>query len=135
MNRTAAGHKDPGRWFENGATDSPPLLQVQAIDLDFDGWTDVVGLSERRRPVLLHNDGQRLVHRKDAFGPEDGWPRDLVGTAVGLFSGGKYLDLIVWSEAGGLLLHVNQGNGNHALKLVLSGHRRVESFGPFADLE
>ena len=53
---------DADHWFHEGATDSPPLRQAQAIDLDLDGWTDVVGLSQEGKPVLLHNDGTgRLV--------------------------------------------------------------------------
>ena len=56
--------------FTNGATDSPPLRQAQAVDLDLDGWTDIVGISQDRQPVLLHNDGAgRLVHRHDALCP------------------------------------------------------------------
>src|SRR5207249_837205 len=40
------GEKDISRWFRTGAVDSPALLQALAIDLDLDGWTDIVGLSE-----------------------------------------------------------------------------------------
>src|SRR5439155_23709605 len=92
--RPAGGERDVGRWFEAGATSSPPLLQAQAVDLDADGWTDVVGLSEQRRPVLLHNDGKRLVHRAEALGADASWPGDLVAVAVGYFRGGKGADLV-----------------------------------------
>src|SRR5262249_37817742 len=34
-----------------------------------------------------------------------------------------------WSEAGGLQLHLNKGNGRHGLQLELAGHRRVSPQG------
>jgi hypothetical protein len=111
------------KWFQPGATNSPPLLQAQAIDLDLDGWTDVVGLSAQRKPVLLHNDGHRLVHRREALGADAAWPNDLVAVTVGDFSGHGLPDLLVWSETEGLQLHVNQGNRNHGLRLTLTGLR------------
>ncbi len=39
------GSEDPATWFHRLETNAPPLLQAQAIDIDLDGWTDVVGLS------------------------------------------------------------------------------------------
>ena len=67
---------DAKRW-EPGATNAPPLRQAHAVDIDLDGWTDVVGLSNDGRPVLLHNDGAgRLVARPDAFGPATDLPAD-----------------------------------------------------------
>jgi tetratricopeptide (TPR) repeat protein len=116
-------------WFAAGATNSPSLIQAQAIDIDLDGWTDVVGLSENRLPVLLHNDGTRLVHVKDAFGLDANWPKDLAGVIVADFDGDGFPDLLVWSEASGLQLHLNQKNGNHGVLLRLTGHRHVHSSG------
>jgi hypothetical protein len=126
VHERAESDTPPERWFRAGDTNSPPLLQAQAIDLDLDGWTDVVGLSEQRRPVLLHNDGGRLVHKAQALGLDDAWPRDLIGVAVGDFDGDGYPDFVVWSEAKGLQLHVNQKNGNHGVILELVGHRRAD---------
>src|SRR5262249_8648274 len=115
--------------FRAGATNSPPLLQALAIDIDHDGWTDVIGLSEQHRPVLLHNDGERLLHALQAFGADSAWPGDLIAVTVADLDGDGYSDLIVWSESAGLQVHRNQGNGNHAVRLTLSGHRRVEPAG------
>jgi hypothetical protein len=122
LNRSAAD-RPVAQWFQPGATNSPPLLQAQAVDLDLDGWTDVVGLSAQRKPVLLHNDGRRLVHRREALGADAAWPGDLVAVAVGAFGGHGRPDLLVWSEHEGLQLHSNLGNGNHGLRLSLTGLR------------
>jgi tetratricopeptide (TPR) repeat protein len=116
--------KDVVKRFEQGITNSPPLLQAQAIDLDYDGWTDILGLSEQRIPVLLQNDGTKLVHRLEALGPDGSWPKDLVALRAGRFSVGKYQDLILWSEANGLQLHLNQGNGNNSVTAEITGHRK-----------
>jgi tetratricopeptide (TPR) repeat protein len=125
--------EDPSRrvgpWFGIGATNSPPLLHAQAVDLDYDGWTDVVGLSEERRPVLLHHDGERLVHAREALGRDADWPKDLVAVAVAELTGDPFLDLLIWSESAGLQLYANQGNGNSAVRLELFGHRRVDPAG------
>jgi tetratricopeptide (TPR) repeat protein len=122
-----AGETDPGKWFEPQATNAPPLLQAQAIDIDLDSWTDVVGLSEQHKPVLLHNDGHRLAHLPEALGRDPDWPSDLVAVVVADFDCHGLPDLMVWSEANGLQLHVNQGNGNHGMELEITGHRRVEA--------
>ncbi len=117
------------KWFERGPIDAPPLLQAQAIDLDLDGWTDVVGLSRDRKPVLLHNEGQGLVERRNALGLDTDWPADLIAVACTDTDCDGYPDLLLWSEGSGLQLRTNKGNGNHGLKLRLSGHRRVEPAG------
>src|SRR5205807_2505948 len=105
-----------------------PLLQALAIDLDLDGRTDVVGLSDKHRPVLLHNDGRRLVHRLEALGRDADWPAHLVALAVADFDEDGLPDLLTWSEGKGLSLRINQGNGNHGIQVQPTGHRRVEPF-------
>ncbi len=115
--------------FRAGVTNSPPLLQAQAIDLDLDGRTDIVGLSAQHKPVFLHNDGRRLTHATEALGRDAEWPADLVGLVVADWTGAGYPDVLVWSEKTGLHLHVNQGNGNHALKLELTGQNRKDERG------
>jgi hypothetical protein len=121
---------DIGASYVAGAVDSPPLIQATTVDIDNDSWTDVVGLSEGRKPVLLHNDGGRLVHVKDAFGLDSDWPEDLVAVALADLVGGRHRDLLVWSEKQGLQLYkTSKDNGFNALKLELLGHRRVEPAG------
>jgi hypothetical protein len=127
VNQPGDNPRNPEKWFQPGLIKSPPLLQALTVDLDLDGWPDVIGLSEKRVPVLLHNKGGKLVHVPDGLGSDAAWPKDLVGLAVADFSGHNLSDVMVWSETKGLQLHVNQGNGNHALRLTLYGHRRLKS--------
>jgi len=127
LSRPLGEEKNVRNRLERGATNSPPLLQAQAIDLDYDGWTDVVGLSEQHIPVLLQNDGQRLVHRLEGLGADAGWPKDLISFRVGRFGLGKYQDLMVWSETKGLRLYLNRGNGKSAVNLEVTGHRKVHN--------
>jgi tetratricopeptide (TPR) repeat protein len=115
--------------FEPGATDSPPLLQAQAVDIDLDGWTDIVGLSDKHKPVLLQNDGTRLVHRNEALGLDSAWPNDLVAVSTVCFDPSGFADLLVWSESIGLQHYVNQKNGNYGLLVIPTGHRRVDKRG------
>jgi hypothetical protein len=110
-------------WFVSAPTNSPPLLQAQAADIDLDGWTDVVGLSAQRRPVLLHNDGKRLVHVPEGLGPDADWPADVAAVLVADADGDGFPDFFVWSEGEGLRLYRGQANGNHGLPLVLTGRR------------
>jgi tetratricopeptide (TPR) repeat protein len=127
VNEPGEHPKGPERWFKKGVLKSPPLLQAQAVDLDLDGWTDIVGLSEKKRPVLLHNQGGRLVAAPEALGSDRDWPKDVVALAVADFTARKLPDVMVWSESQGLQLRENQGNGNRGLHLLLSGQRRQES--------
>lgn len=129
VRRLVHGERDPAKWFEPGATNSPPLLQAQVIDLDQDGWADIVGLSEQRCPVLLHNEGRRLALVPEGLGPDADWPNDLVAVAVADVNCDGRPDLVIWSERDGLQIRVNQGNGNNGLKLELSGHRHIEANG------
>jgi lipoprotein NlpI len=129
LNRLASEGTNPAQWFQVGSTMSPPLLQAQAIDIDLDGWTDIVGLSDQRRPVLLHNAGGRLNYAPEALGADAAWPKDLIGVAAVDVDGNGFPDVLVWSEGTGLHLYANKGNRNHGLKLELSGHRRVDGRG------
>ena len=118
-----------GPDFRRGAVESPPLRQAHAIDLDLDGWTDVVGLSAGGRPVFLHNEGGRLVYAREALGRDLDWPRDLVAVNVLDADGDGRPDLVVWSESDGLSLYRNHDNGNRAVLLELVGHRRIHKLG------
>ncbi len=115
-----------GQGWTAGATNSPPLRQAHAVDVDLDGWTDVAGLSEDGRPVLLHNDGSgRLVAEPDAFGPAGSQPTDLLAVAVADLDRSCRNDLLVWSEAQGLRRWRSSDNGHKAVYLLLNG--RVSS--------
>jgi tetratricopeptide (TPR) repeat protein len=129
LSKPRTGDADPSNWFQRIETNSPPLLQAQAVDIDLDGWTDVVGLSRDRRPVLLHHDGKRLVLAEEALGADTGWPKNLVALlAADLFCDGHY-DLLLWSEGDGLQVRRSRDNGNHGIKIAVTGHRRVEPPG------
>jgi tetratricopeptide (TPR) repeat protein len=125
----APDEQDSNKWFDQGACNSPPLVQAQAIDIDYDGWTDIVGLSDQRVPVLLQNQGGKLAHVPEGLGSDKAWPKDLVAIAAARFSSDPYAHVIVWSESSGLHLHRNGGNGNEALLLDLTGHRKAEMSG------
>lgn len=108
-----------------------PLRHAQAIDLDLDTWTDVVGLSEDGQPVWLRNEGGRFVERPGTFG--DGFPGDLIAAAMVLIRPGCDSDLLVWSESGGLLCRQNEGNGNRGVVLTPTGKRSKEEMRCNAD--
>ncbi len=89
----------------------------------------MVGLSAERLPVLLHNEGGRLALARDAFGLEGDWPRDLVAAALGDLNRDDFPDLLTWSEAKGLELRESKSNGNHGLRLLVTGRNLVEGTG------
>jgi Tfp pilus assembly protein PilF len=128
LNQANPSEEDAGKWFKAGATNSPPLLQASVSDVDLDGWADVVGLSAERRPVLLQNDGTgRLVHQPQGLGADADWPKDLISLAIADLDDDCHPDLLLWSEGTGLELRRGRANGNHALKLELSGRRKRET--------
>jgi tetratricopeptide (TPR) repeat protein len=121
MSRATPGEKDVGRWLEATTLSAPPLKQAAAIDVDFDSWTDVVGIDEQGRTVLLHNRGGTLVRSQLRLSPSQQMPQDLLALAAADVVGNAFPDLVVWSEAEGLQLYENRGNDNHALQVRLVG--------------
>jgi tetratricopeptide (TPR) repeat protein len=109
-------------WFSASGTSAPVLRQAQAVDLDLDGWCDVVGLSDQRVPVLLHNQGGKLAWVREALGTDKTWGDVTAVLACDLDNLCK-LDLLVWSESQGLHVHRNQGNGNQGLPVTITGLR------------
>ena len=109
--------------FTPGAVDSPPLRQAEAIDLDLDGLTDIVGLAQNGQPVFLQNDGAgRLVQRHEALRP-DSQGEPLLALAVCDLDGDGLVDLLFWSANDGLQCWHNLGNRNQSLRLDLTGRR------------
>ena len=123
LGRRAKPGSKPADWFAAGETNAPALAQAQAVDVDLDGWTDVVGLSSDRQAVLLHNEGGgKLTHKPDAFGGD--LPADLWAVAAADIDGDCAPDLLLWSEAEGLQLRRSRGNGHRAVRLELTGLRK-----------
>lgn len=114
------------KLFHLGPCQSPTLIQAQAIDIDNDGWTDVIGLSDRKLPVLLHNRGGKLAHALEGLGGDSSWPKDVIAVAAVTLRESCFADVLVWSEASGLQLHRNLGNDNQSINVTLVGHRKVE---------
>jgi tetratricopeptide (TPR) repeat protein len=115
---------DISNCFKPGAIKSPPLKQAQIVDMDLDGWTDVVGLAEDGKPALLHNDRTgRLVHVPEALGLDRDWPKDVVAVLAADFDGDGNPDLLFWSEGSGLQMRRSLGNGNQCVKLRPIGRR------------
>lgn len=100
----------------------PALLQAQAIDLDLDGRTDIVGLSAAGLPVLLRNDGKAFAPAAEALGADAGWPRDVQAVLAAVLEG-ELPQVVVWSAAKGLQARKNLGNGNQVLALEVNGRR------------
>jgi hypothetical protein len=113
------GNDTAGR-FAASDTDSPALLQAQAIDLDHDGRTDLVGLSAERKPVLLRNDGTlKVASIVDV--------PDALAVAACDIDRDCHNDLVVWSAKDGLHVYRNQGTANRGFRLQLSGKRDKEA--------
>src|SRR5262249_39288495 len=98
MHETAGGRVTADKWFRRGTVQSPPLLHAHAVDVDLDGRTDVVGLSQARRPVFLRNDGKKLVEVSAGLGAADSWPKDLIAVAVAALDGDCRAEVRAWTE-------------------------------------
>src|SRR5262245_11870063 len=121
-----------GKWFTRGDTSSPALKHATCVDIDADGWADVVGLSADRKLVLLHNDGQnRLVYLRDAFGVP--LPEDLIAATAADLDGDCHVNVLVWSETEGLKGLRTRDNGNKTLRLELTGRYERDTSRTNAD--
>jgi len=99
---------------------APTLRQAITVDLDLDGWPDVVGLRVDGSPTLLHNEADgKLKEFGAAFGTD---LNNLLGINVADLDGDCFPDLLVWRESG-LELRRNAGNGNKALQIQPTGRR------------
>jgi Tfp pilus assembly protein PilF len=104
----------------------PALLQAQAIDLDLDGLTDVVGLSTERLPALLRNEDRKLVDASTLLGGKENWPADLLAVVAADLDGDGLPDLLGWSEQQGLQLRTQRRNDRRGVFVELTGHRRLD---------
>ena len=112
---------------------SPPLMQAAAVDIDLDGATDIVGLSKAGDAVLLINRGGRLEAVADAFeSPSSATSSspsssptssDLLAALPADIDGDGQSDFVTLSRSRGLEWRRNLGNGNRAVRLVVSGRR------------
>ncbi len=108
---------------------SPPLMQAAAVDIDLDGAADIVGLSKAGDAVLLINRGGRLEVVADAFESPSSTPSssptssDLLAALPADIDGDGQSDLVTLSRSRGLEWRRNLGNGNRAVRLVVSGRR------------
>jgi hypothetical protein len=125
LRRTPDAQGDTEPRFVALPLDSPPLMQALAVDVDLDGWTDVVGLSAKRRPVLLHNEAGKLVPQSDALGEADAFEDELIALTV-MTSDDGLLELLAWSEGKGLQRYTSPGNGNHGLRVALEGRTALQ---------
>jgi tetratricopeptide (TPR) repeat protein len=120
LHQTGRRSASPQDSFRVVELKCPPLRQAQMIDLDLDGWPDLVGVSHDGRAMLLHNRGGGLSCVGDAAVGSD-WPQDLEALLAVDFNGDGLPDLVGWSARSGLVGAVNRGNGNHGLRLRLRG--------------
>jgi hypothetical protein len=110
--------------FGPGNTDSPPLRSAAWCDLDLDGRTDLVGLSADGKPVFLQGDGNgKFTRKNEPFGPQAEAIPDLLAVVPVDLDGDCNPDILAWSASGGLHVFRSLGNGNHGMKVQLTGRR------------
>ncbi len=127
--RDTPGGDISGR-FGPGATDSPALRSATWADMDLDGRTDLVGLSTDRKPVFLQGEGTGKFTKKNTpFGPDADAIADLIAVVPVDLDGDGNPDVLAWSAGSGLRLFRSSGNGNHGLRLVLTGKRENVAAG------
>ncbi len=110
-------------WSPGGAVDSKPLAQAQAVDLNLDGWTDLLGVDEQGEIVLLRNESGSFLGESQPLGNRFRKKKNLSISAADLDNRGE-ADVLVWNQEEGLVLLRSQGNGNKAISLALTGMRK-----------
>jgi hypothetical protein len=113
--------------FKPGETDSPPLRSASWVDLDLDGRTDIVGLSNERKPVYLQGDGKGKFSKKNSpFGPDADPINDLLAVVPIDIDGDGKPDILCWSDSGGLQFFHSRGNGNNSFRVLLKSVRNPD---------
>ncbi len=103
---------------------------AQAVDLDLDGRTDLLGLpglakkpGEPNLPSWARNEGKRLAVQTLSIGELDS---EVAGLSAVDLTGDPLPDLLVIRHGEGPALAKNLGNGQHWLALRLGGYWRVK---------
>ena len=105
--------------FTPGASNAPKVRQAVAVDIDLDGWCDVVAVTADGRAVLLHN---RTEGQLDLKGTAFGDAANVFAVGVADFDGDATPDLFTWGD-GGVEIRRNLGNGNRAVFVTPNGNR------------
>ena len=108
-----------------GAADSPPLKTASRCDLDRDGRADVIGLTTGGEAVYLQGDGRGKLSRRAGASPDAG---KLLAVAACDVDGDGVPDLVCWAPDG-LRVYSGIDNGNHAVRLKLTGKRDSSNAG------
>lgn len=109
--------------FDAGVTNSPPLMQAIAMDVDLDGWVDILGVTPTGEAIFLHNKQGSLLATPSLFAPLGVQAKGIHAIASLDADGDFRPDIAVWSKTSGLTILRNAGNGNEGVSISLSGRR------------
>jgi tetratricopeptide (TPR) repeat protein len=127
-NEPAGGGSTPPDFaFKYWPIDVRRWRSAWAFDVDFDGWTDLLGLpvaGSSDMPIAwARNEGSRLAPVPLPLMPDSGTALD--GLDVGDLAGDPRPDLLLVRDGAGPSLAVALGNDHHWLGLNLSGRWKV----------
>jgi tetratricopeptide (TPR) repeat protein len=130
-NGTPAGSQDPSKLkFEHWPLNASNWRSLQVLDLDLDGWADLLGLpaatskqSELALPAWARREPTRFAKKNLDLRLENPAVDGLL--AVDL-TGDPLADLLAMRPGAPPVLARNLGNGNHWLAVSLGGHWRVK---------
>ncbi len=112
--------------FKSGTTNAPAMLQGRILDLDLDGWFDMVGIASDK-VLLAHNEADKMVTVPDVFGM-NAQPQktntDLSGFIATDLDNDGPADLLAFTKTEPQAFR-NLGNKHHWIKLKLTGMREA----------